>query len=95
MEEAVCHALCEVIERDVGIFTAFVSIFHSLLYLGNDKRFIENGRQKEYPFSKILAGDTFVDDPGIFIDIDISEIAEEFEPIGRLVKNLPWLKSLC
>ena len=43
--------------------------------------------KKEYPFSKILAGDTFVDDPGIFIDIDISEIAEEFEPIGRLVKK--------
>jgi ribosomal protein S12 methylthiotransferase accessory factor len=44
----------------------------------------ENGG---YPVAQIPAEDKFVDDSSIFPDVDISEIAEEFEPIKRLVKK--------
>ena len=89
MEEAVCHALYEVIERDavrIALPLSASSIPYYILGMIRDS--LRTVDKKEYPFSKILAGDTFVDDPGIFIDIDISEIAEELlQPIGRLVKK--------
>ena len=87
MEEAVCHALCEVIERDAVSIADLCasSIPYNILEKIIDSLRAED--KKEYPFDEILAGDKFVDDSGIFPDTDISEIAEEFEPISRLVKK--------
>jgi len=87
LEEAICHALCEVIERDaVSIadlcassisYNILEKIIHSLKKEENDG----------YPVARIPVEDKFVDDSSIFPDVDISEIAEEFEPIKRLVKR--------
>lgn len=87
LEEAICHALCEVIERDaVSIADLCVSsIPYNIL-----EKIIDSLKKEEnggYPVAQIPAEDKFVDDPSIFPDVDISEIAEEFEPIKRLVKK--------
>jgi len=73
-EEAICHSLCEVIERDamsLAELRASAIPFHFLKHIMNSLK------AKGYPISAISA-DTFKDDPGIFPDVDISEI--EFEP---------------
>ena len=87
LEEAICHALCEVIERDaVSIADLCVSsIPYNIL-----EKIIDSLKKEEnggYPVAQIPAEDKFVDDSSIFPDVDISEIAEEFEPIKRLVKK--------
>jgi ribosomal protein S12 methylthiotransferase accessory factor YcaO len=87
LEEAICHALCEVIERDaVSIADLCVSsIPYNILEKIIDS--LKNDEKGGYPVAQIPAEDKFVDDSSIFPDIDISEIAEEFEPIKRLVKK--------
>jgi ribosomal protein S12 methylthiotransferase accessory factor len=73
-EEAICHSLCEVIERDamsLAELRASAIPFHFLKHIMNSLK------AKGYPISAISA-DTFKDDPGIFPDVDISEIG--FEP---------------
>jgi ribosomal protein S12 methylthiotransferase accessory factor len=47
---------------------------------------LKKAQNGEYPVTQILE-DKFVDDSSIFPDVDISEIAEEFEPIKFLVKR--------
>lgn len=81
MEEAICHALCEVIERDAMSlaelrasaipFHVLRTIVHSLNAAGL--------RVQPIPAEK------FVDDPGVFPDVDISGI--EFEPVKRLAEK--------
>jgi ribosomal protein S12 methylthiotransferase accessory factor YcaO len=78
LEEAVCHALCEVVERDAMSlaelrasaipFHILRTILHSLNAAGI--------RVPPIPAEK------FVDDPGVFPDVDISGI--EFEPVSKL-----------
>jgi len=73
-EEAICHSLCEVIERDamsLAELRASAIPFHFLKHVMNSLK------AKGYPIPAISA-DTFKDDPGIFPDVDISEIG--FEP---------------
>ena len=87
LEEAICHALCEVIERDASSIADLCasSIPYSILV-----KIIDSLKKEEnggYPVAQIPAEDKFVDDSSIFPDVDISEIAEEFEPIKRLVKG--------
>jgi ribosomal protein S12 methylthiotransferase accessory factor YcaO len=81
MEEAVCHALCEVIERDAMSlaelrasaipFHILRTVLHSLNSAGI--------RVPPIPAEK------FVDDPGVFPDVDISKI--EFDPVNKLVEK--------
>jgi ribosomal protein S12 methylthiotransferase accessory factor YcaO len=87
LEEAICHALCEVIERDaVSIADLCVSsIPYNILEKIIDS--LKKEKNGGYPVARIPAEDKFVDDSSIFPDVDISEIAEEFEPIERLVKK--------
>jgi thioglycine synthase len=85
LEEAISHALCEVIERDaVSIADLCAScIPYSILEkITNSLNEAQNG---EYQIQ--INEDKFVDDPSIFPEVDISEIAEEFEPIKFLVKR--------
>ena len=85
VEEAICHALCEVIERDaVSIADLCAScIPYSMLekITSSLKTQIEG-----YPGIQI-PGDKYVDDASIFPDVDISEIAQEFDPIKFVVKR--------
>lgn len=81
MEEAVCHALCEVIERDamsLADLRASAIPFHIL------RTIVHSLNAAAYPVPSIPA-DRFADDPSIFPDVDISEI--EFEPIKNLVEK--------
>jgi thioglycine synthase len=87
LEEAICHALCEVIERDAVSIADLCasSIPYNILEKIIDSLIKEE--RIEYPLTLIPLEAKFVDDSSIFPDVDISEIAEEFEPVGRLVKR--------
>ncbi len=79
IEEAVCHALCEIIERDamsLAELRASAIPFHIL------RTVIHSLAASGLPMPPIQA-DRFVDDPGVFPDVDISEV--EFEPVRKLV----------
>src|ERR671911_10311 len=81
MEEAICHALCEVIERDamsLAELRASAIPFHIL------RTIVHSLNAVAFSVSPILA-DKFVDDPSIFPDVDISEI--DFGPVKNLVKK--------
>ena len=86
IEEAICHALCEVIERDAASIADLCasSIPYSLL---KKKINLLNGQIKEgFPETQ-NPEEKFIDDPTIFPDVDISEVADEYEPIKFLVKK--------
>ena len=81
MEEAICHALCEVIERDamsLADLRASAIPFHIL------RTIVHSLNAAAFSVSPILA-DRFVDDPSIYPDVDISEI--DFEPVKNLVEK--------
>jgi ribosomal protein S12 methylthiotransferase accessory factor YcaO len=87
LEEAICHALCEVIERDA---VSIADLCASSIPYNILEKIIDSLKTEEnirYPVTRIPIEDKFVDDSSIFPDVDISEIAEEFEPIKRLVKK--------
>lgn len=79
MEEAVCHALCEVIERDamsLAELRASAIPFHILRTIVRSL----NAAGLNVP---PIPADKFVDDPSVFSEVDISEI--EFDPVRELV----------
>ena len=81
MEEAICHSLCEVIERDaisMAQLKASAVHFHILKTVENSLNSIG------YYVTPITATD-YVDDNSIFPDVEIHDI--EFEPITRLGKK--------
>ena len=87
VEEAICHALCEVIERDA---VSIADLCASCIPYNLLERMIDSLKKEETYgdlLTKIPVENTFVDDSSIFPDVDISEIAEEFEPIKHLVKR--------
>lgn len=82
MEEAVCHSLCEVIERDamsMAELRASAIPFHVL------RNITHSLNAAGIVQAKPIQADRFVDDPSIFPDVDISEV--EFEPVRKLVKR--------
>jgi thioglycine synthase len=81
IEEAVCHSLCEVVERDaisLAQLKASVVHFHLLKtienYLNSNGFHVSTVSSKEY-----------VDDNSIFPDVDLSSI--DFEPALKLVER--------
>jgi len=85
LEEAICHALCEVIERDA---VSLADLCASCIpYTILEK--IKNSSKINMAFESVAAKleDLFVDDSSIFPDVDISEIGEKCEPIRLLVKR--------
>ena len=83
IEEAICHALCEIIERDAVSIADLCSssIPYSILErITNSIKKIENNNSK---FTQIKEDD-FVDDPSIFADVNISEITQDFKPLKFL-----------
>ncbi len=86
LEEAICHALFEVIERDAVSIADLCasSIPYSILErITKSLKKIENC---EYSITQNF-GSKFVDDPNIYPVIDISQIADEFGPIKFLAKR--------
>jgi ribosomal protein S12 methylthiotransferase accessory factor YcaO len=81
VEEAVCHSLCEVIERDamsMAELRASAIPFHVL------RTIVHSLNSAGVPVSQIQS-DRFADDPGIFPDVDISDV--DFEPVRKLVAH--------
>ena len=81
LEEAVCHALCEVVERDaisLAEIRARAIPFHLLKTIEN------NLRQSGYIFSSVPQ-DRFVDDYTIYRDVDVSEA--KYEKIQKLTRK--------
>jgi ribosomal protein S12 methylthiotransferase accessory factor len=81
MEEAICHSLCEVIERDaisMAQLKASAVHFHIL-------KTVENTLNSNGYYVTPITATEYVDDNSIFPDVEIHDI--EFEPIIRLVKK--------
>jgi thioglycine synthase len=74
LEEAICHALYEVIERDAVSIADLCS--SSIPYT-----IFKNTNQSKN------SEDIFIDDSSIFQEVDISELIEEYEPLKFLVKR--------
>lgn len=73
MEEAICHAFCEVIERDSTSISDFVSSafqYHILRYIENS--FIKIGLNL-----KALESQKFMDDNSIYPDVDLNNFESE------------------
>jgi thioglycine synthase len=93
MEEAICHALCEVIERDA---VSIADLSSSSIPYSIIENIINSLRKSSIYYSiRSPAQDKFVDD-SIFADVDISQIEDEFEPLKFLIKkftdaNIPLL----
>jgi thioglycine synthase len=84
IEEAICQALCEVIERDAVSIADLCasSIPYSILEgITNSIRKMENNNPR---FTQIEPDD-FVDDASIFSDVNISEITRDFKALKFLV----------
>jgi thioglycine synthase len=84
IEEATCHALCEVIERDAASIAELCSsaIPYAILQRIRDS-LMHNG----YPLGSIPLEETFIDDVYLYPDIDISDIVDDYEPVRQLVKR--------
>jgi thioglycine synthase len=86
LEEAICHALCEVIERDAVSIADLCSSFIPYTVLER----IRNGFLQSLPPSLQIPQipDTkFVDDSTIFPDVDVSELAQDFEAVRILLRK--------
>jgi ribosomal protein S12 methylthiotransferase accessory factor len=86
LEEAICHALCEVIERDaVSIADLCAS---SIPYNIVDKigeSFVADNYSDSHLSDSI--GAKFIDDPTIYPDVEIDEVTKEFAPIKKLLRK--------
>ena len=80
-EEAICHSLCEVIERDA---TSLADLRASAIPFNFVKYIADSLRANGYSLPRI-SNDNFKDDPSVFPDVDISEI--EFEPAKSIVEK--------
>jgi thioglycine synthase len=81
LEEAICHSLCELIERDsvsLAQLRASAIPFHFLRHISNSLR------KEGYPLVEVPF-DRFIDDSTIFPDVDISDV--EFEPVRITAKK--------
>jgi thioglycine synthase len=84
IEEAICHALCEVIERDAVSIAEVCASSLPYSLLENFMKFLKNPKQTGSQLAD-SSGNDFVDDSSIFSDVNISEIADKFEPVKYLV----------
>jgi thioglycine synthase len=86
LEEAICHALCEVIERDAVSIADLCSSSIPYTILENIINSIKKTDHGSYLINQI-PDDKFVDDSTIYQEVNISGIMEEFKPIRFLVKR--------
>jgi ribosomal protein S12 methylthiotransferase accessory factor len=83
LEEAICHGLCEVIERDAVSIAHLCasSIPYSILQRIMNK--FTKMTNNKLEFNQVTGCD-FIDDSSIFPDVNISQIAKEFFPLKIL-----------
>lgn len=85
IEEAICQALCEVIERDAVSIAELCasSIPYSVLekITSSLKNTVQVGSTPD------ISEVDFVDDSSIFLDVNISEFADKFKPLKYLVRR--------
>jgi ribosomal protein S12 methylthiotransferase accessory factor YcaO len=86
MEEAICHALCEVVERDAVSIADLCASSIPYSILQRIRSSLINTENDGHSLSEILEN-KFVDDSSIYQDVDISEVAKDFVPIKFLVKR--------
>ena len=81
LEEAVCHALCEVIEHDAVSIAELVgsAIPYTIL-----RKMVDSLRANGYRIMEIPAN-VYVDDNSLFPDVDISGL--DFSPINYLISR--------
>ncbi len=87
IEEAVCHALCELIERDA---TSIAQLYSTVIPYTILQRVAETLIENGYPITvggnnNNCIADKFIDDVSIFPDVDISEV--NFPAVTDLVKK--------
>ena len=85
IEEAICHALCEVIERDAVSIADLCSSCIAYNILEKIDSRINEGSGRS--LVTLTSGEKFVDDASLFPEVDITEVAEEYEPLKRLVRG--------
>jgi ribosomal protein S12 methylthiotransferase accessory factor YcaO len=86
LEEAICHSLCEVIERDA---TSLAELNASALPYNILRTMIKYLSDNGLEIDPIRSTD-FVDDDTKFVDVDISGI--DFKPVSNLVKKFNDVK---
>lgn len=86
LEEAICHALCEVIERDA---VSIADLCASCIPYNIIEKIGESFEADKCNDSNLLEsiGAQFVDEPTIYPDIDINEVTREFPPIKNLLRK--------
>ena len=81
IEEAICHALCEVIERDsISISELVSSAFQYNILKTIENTLFQNGIK-----IKTIESKKFIDDNEIYPDVDLDDI--DSEPINKLLKR--------
>jgi thioglycine synthase len=86
LEEAICHALCEVIERDA---VSIADLCASCIPYNIIEKIGESFETDKCNDSNLLEsiGAQFVDESTIYPDVDISEVTREFPPIRNLLRK--------
>jgi ribosomal protein S12 methylthiotransferase accessory factor YcaO len=86
LEEAICHALCEVIERDA---VSIADLCASCIPYNIIDKIGESFEANKCSNSNLIdsIGAQFVDDPTIYPDVDISQATREFPPIKNLLRK--------
>ena len=87
LEEAICHALCEIIERDAISIAELCASSIPYTVLQNLRNLLSKTKNVEYAVSQDSKDERFVDDSSIFPEVDISQITKDFDPINRIVKR--------
>jgi thioglycine synthase len=86
LEESISHALCEVIERDAASIADLCASSIPYTILDQILSLTKIGENHRHTISRIQ-NEKFVDDAGIFPDVDVSEIIKENYLIRTIVKR--------
>jgi len=86
IEEAICHALCEVIERDAVSIAELSTSSIPYTVLQKIANSVKKVDEIESKVDEISEPD-FVDDPTIFQDVDISDLSDKFAALKHLVEK--------
>lgn len=87
LEEAICHALCEVIERDAISICEFISSAFQFHILKNIESYLYKNKKI---LTNIIDSKKFIDDNTIFSDIDPDKI--DFEPAKKIIDRFKKCK---
>ena len=87
LEEAIYHALCEVIERDASSIADLCASSIPYSILEQIRESLSKPESGGYQINHIPAAEKFVDDANIFPLVDFSETLKDSDIIRRLMKR--------